>query len=304
MTEFTAIRFDNVSKAFGRGDKIVQAVGELDLAIHSKQVYGFLGPNGAGKTTTIRMMIDLIRPSKGKISIFGRDVRRDPAVLKRVGALVEGAMFYGYLSGRDNLEILAHTAGKYWPQRISALLDQVGLADSAQRAVSSYSMGMTQRLGIAAALLHDPELVILDEPTNGLDPAGIQEMRRFIRSLASEQDKTVFLSSHLLNEVEQTCDRVAIIDKGRLVREGAIAALLAEGATELRLQVSPLGKAVEALQERWAVSGDEGWLTVKASPTDSPHIVRHLVAQEISVYQVVAKRRSLEEYFMSVTQID
>lgn len=225
-------------------------------------------------------------------------------MLKRVGALVEGAMFYGYLSGRGNLEVLAHTAGNYRPQRISVLLDQVGLADSAHRAVSSYSMGMKQRLGIAAALLHDPELVILDEPTNGLDPAGIQEMRRFIRSLASEQDKTVFLSSHLLNEVEQVCERVAIIDKGRLMREGAMADLLAEGTTELRLQVSPLGKAAEALQERWAVSGDDGWLTVKASPTDGPHIVRHLVAQEISVYQVVAKRRTLEEYFMAVTQFE
>jgi len=283
---------------------MVQAVSELEEEIHSAQVYGFLGPNGAGKTTTIRMMMDLIRPTQGKISIFGCDVRREPSVFKRVGGLVEGPMFYGYLSGHDNLEVLAHTAGDYRPQQISALLEQVGLAESARRRVSSYSTGMRQRLAIAAALLHDPDLVILDEPTNGLDPAGIQEVRHFIRSLGSNQGKTVFLSSHLLGEVEQVCDRIAIIHKGRIVRTGAVSDLLAEGTAELRLQVAPLDKAAEALQERWSVSADGGWLAVKASSTDSPSIVNHLVARGISVYQVVSRRPTLEEYFMSVTQSD
>jgi ABC-2 type transport system ATP-binding protein len=159
---------------------------------------------------------------------------------------------------------------------------------------------MKQRLVIAAALLSDPDLIILDEPTNGLDPAGIKEMRQFIRSLASQQGKTVFLSSHMLNEVEQTCDRVAIIHQGQLIREGAVTDLLAE-ESKLRIQASPLDKAVEALQGHWSVSASDGWLVVNATAEDSPGIVRRLVEQNICVYQAIVERQSLEDYFMTVT---
>jgi ABC-2 type transport system ATP-binding protein len=169
--------------------------------------------------------------------------------------------------------------------------------------VSGYSTGMKQRLGIAAALLGDPDLLILDEPTNGLDPAGIQEMRGFIRGLADRQNRTVFLSSHLLNEVEQVCDRVAIIYEGKIVREGAVADLLAEGRAELRVQASPPDRAAEVLREGWAVSRDGGqWLTVSAQAEDQPHIISRLVAQGISIHQVVVHRPSLEEFYMAVTQ--
>jgi ABC-2 type transport system ATP-binding protein len=305
MNESVAIRTENLGKTFGCGKKRVQAVKNLNLNVRSGQVYGFLGPNGAGKSTTIRLLMDLIRPTQGTVHIYGQDVRQRPQVLNRVGALVEGAAFYNYMNARDNLEVLARTANDYRPQRISALLEQVGLTDRAHQAVGAYSTGMKQRLGIAAALLGDPDLVILDEPTNGLDPAGIQEMRGFIRSLADEQNKTIFLSSHLLNEVEQVCDRVAIIYEGEIVRDGAVADLLTEGKAELRVQASPLDKAAEVLGEHWAVSRDGAqWLTVSAQPEDQPHIIKQLVAQGISVHQVVIQCQSLEEYFMAVTQAE
>jgi ABC-type multidrug transport system ATPase subunit len=301
MPETIAIRLHELSKTFGRGEKSIQAVCNLDLEIQARQVYGFLGPNGAGKTTTIRMIMALVHPSQGRVFVFGQDVQQNPEALKHVGALVEGAAFYGYLSGRMNLEVLAHTANDYRRVQIMDLLEQVGLAGSADQKVSTYSLGMRQRLGIAAALLGDPDLVILDEPMNGLDPAGIQEMRQFIRSFVNQQGKTVFLSSHLLNEVEQVCDRVAIINKGQLVREGTVADLVA-GKAKLLIQASPLEKAVEVLHENWNISVSDEWLTISASSADSPEIVKRLVAHDIRVHQVVIERQSLEEYFMAVTQ--
>lgn len=302
-----AIRTGNLSKTFGRGKTRITAVKDLNLEVECGQVYGFLGPNGAGKTTTIRMLMDLIRPSAGKAEIFGRNVRAAGA-LARVGGLVEGPAFYGYLSGRNNLEVLARTADDYRPERIRELLEQVGLAECAGQPVSGYSMGMKQRLGVAAALLGDPDLVVLDEPTNGLDPAGIQEMRHFIRNLAKEHRKTVFISSHLLNEVEQTCDRVAIIHKGEMIREGLVSGLLAEDAAKVRIQVSPVEKAEEVLRERWETFRESipqeqlPWLIVAASPQESPHVVALLVQQGVQVHQVVIQRRTLEEYFLAATR--
>jgi ABC-2 type transport system ATP-binding protein len=303
----SAIRTEDLSKTFGRGSKSIPAVKHLNLEVETGQVYGFLGPNGAGKTTTIRMLMDLIRPDGGNAEIYGRNVRA-PGALKRVGALVEGPAFYGYLSGRSNLEVLARTANDYNPGRIQALLEQVGLAGRARQSVGGYSLGMKQRLGIAAALLGDPDLVILDEPTNGLDPAGIQEMRGFIRSLSGDHGKTVFLSSHLLNEVEQTCDRVAIIHKGEMIREGPVAGLLAESSSKLRVQVSPVEKAEGLLKERWKVSREslptepDPWLVVQVPSADSPEVVEFLVAHGIQVRQVVARRQTLEEYFLAATR--
>lgn len=304
MAENPIIRFENLSKTFGRGARQVHAVRELNLAIESGQVFGFLGPNGAGKSTTIRLMMDLIHPTAGTAFLFGQDVRRHPEVLRRVGSLVEGASFYGFLSGRQNLEVLARTADDVRPERREMLLEQVGLSPRADSLVNGYSTGMKQRLGIAAALLGDPDLVILDEPTNRLDPAGIQEMRAFIRELAEEGGKTVFVSSHLLHEVEQICDRVAILHHGRIVRHGAVADLLADGRTELRIQVHPLERAVQVLTERWPVEQDHDWLVIQARQDESPQVVRVLVGQDVQVYQVVAHRQSLEAFFMQVTQAD
>jgi ABC-2 type transport system ATP-binding protein len=307
MPNTPAIRTENLTKTFGKGKTSIAAVRNLNLEVDRGQVYGFLGPNGAGKTTTIRMLMDLIRPSAGRAEIYGRNARAAGA-MARVGGLVEGPAFYGYLSGRNNLEVLARTANDYRPERIRNLLEQVGLAGRAGQPVSSYSLGMKQRLGVAAALLGDPELVVLDEPTNGLDPAGIQEMRGFIRGLAGERGKTVFLSSHLLNEVEQTCDRVAIIHKGELIREGPVAALLAENESHLRIQAAPLEQAEQALREHWDTaresnSGDAlPWLIVAAPPEESPRVVEALVGRGIRVHQVVIQRQTLENYFLAATR--
>jgi len=301
MTAQPAIRITNLSKTFGRRRKRIEAVKHVTLDIPVGQVYGFLGPNGAGKTTTIRMMLDLIRPTEGDVTIFGQHVRREHGVLRRVGAIVEGAMFYNFLSGRRNLEVLARTANDLNPKRIDALLEQVGLAHRADQRVKGYSTGMKQRLGLAAALLGDPDLLILDEPTNGLDPEGMHEIRQFIRSLADDHGKTIFLSSHLLGEVEQVCDRVAIINLGEIVREGMVADLL-EGKSRLRVEASPLDRAAAVLGERWAVSSNGQWLTIDATREDAPYLVRRLVEQGVDVYQVASQRQTLEEYFLSVVR--
>ncbi len=300
MSETIAIHIENLSKTFGRRKKKrVQAVNNLSLDVHVGQVYGFLGPNGAGKTTTIRMLLDLILPTSGDVYIYGKHVRREHRVLRRVGAIVEGAMFYNFLTARKNLEVLARTADQYDPVRIEMLLTKVGLLERANQRVHGYSTGMKQRLGLAAALLTNPDLLILDEPTNGLDPGGMREIRQFIRDLADHEGKTIFLSSHLLGEVEQVCDRVAIINLGEMVREGAVADLLA-GKSHLRVEATPLDQAANVLGEHWSVSMNSHWLTVTAAHEEIPHVVRRLVEHEIDVYQITSERQSLEDYFLEV----
>ena len=307
MTTSFAIRMEDLTKTYGRGKTRVRAVEHINLEIAAGQVFGFLGPNGAGKTTTIRMLMDLIRPTTGKVEIFGINART-PGALRRVGALVEGPAFYGYLSARNNLEILARTANDYRPARIQMLFELVGLSANATRRVGDYSQGMKQRLGIATALLGDPDLVILDEPTNGLDPAGIQEIRTLIRDLAARQGKTVFLSSHLLSEVEQICDRIAIINHGEIICEGPVAGLLAKGKSSLRVLTSPLEKAEGILAARWAVEREEDplvqavWLVVDAPADESAEVVRLLVEGGVKVLQAVRRRQTLEEYFMLATE--
>ena len=273
----------------------------LNLDIAPGQVYGFLGPNGAGKTTTIRILLDLVRPSTGAASLFGQPVLNNFRVLRRTGALVEGAAFYPFLSGRRNLEILARTAGSHDPARIDALLEQVGLAGRAGQRVRAYSSGMKQRLGLAAALLGDPDLLVLDEPTNGLDPAGLQEVRQFIREQVDKHGKTVFLSSHLLGEVEQICDRVAIINRGEIVREGAVAALLSE-QTEVRIEAAPVENAAALLSEHWPVKREGTALIVNVGREEIPALVSRLVEGGVAVYHVASQRQSLESFFLEVTR--
>jgi ABC-2 type transport system ATP-binding protein len=244
MSHSMAIHIENLYKHFGRRpSKRVQAVKNLSLEVTAGQVYGFLGPNGAGKTTTIRMLLDLIRPSEGDVYLFGQHIQREHAVLSRAGAMVEGATFYDFLTGRRNLEVFALTSNVDLPAaRFDEVLTLVDMVARSHRRVKGYSTGMKQRLGIAAALLTDPDMLILDEPANGLDPHGINEIRGLIRKLADEYGKTVFLSSHQLGEVEQVCDRVAIINKGELLREGTVAELVS-GKAQFRVRAQPLEKA-------------------------------------------------------------
>jgi ABC-2 type transport system ATP-binding protein len=293
----------DLSKTYGRRGGAVKAVRGVSLAVGAGEVYGFLGPNGAGKSTTIRMLIGLIAPTAGRVELFGHDLSADPSLLRRVGSLVDGGAFYPFLSGRRNLEVLARTHGG-GAERIEALLDQVGLARDARRKVKSYSTGMRQRLGVAAALLNDPEIVILDEPVNGLDVAGIQEMRRLIRSLAADHKKTVFLSSHLLSEVQQVCDRVAIIHKGEVVRESTVAGLLDLEVSSLRVEAVPLDAAEAALSPHWPVARDGAALAVTAARDAAPEVARRLVEAGIDLFALAPMQRNLEDVFLALTQED
>ena len=285
-----------LTKTFGRQ----VAVDGVTMSVARGEIFGFLGPNGAGKSTTIRMLLRLIRPSAGRARIFGRDVQAAPDVLKRIGSLVDGGAFYPFLSGRENLAVLARVQGGAAAARIDALLDQVGLGSAGAKRVKGYSTGMRQRLGVAAALLNDPELVILDEPANGLDAAGIGEMRALIRRLAREEGRTVFLSSHLLHEVEQVCDRVAIVDRGRVVHQSTMQALL-ERRDEVRIVAEPRAEAVALLAGAWTVAEVDDGLRVTAAQGEVPDIVARLVQGGVRVSHVAVERRTLEDAFLSLT---
>ncbi|GHJ13396.1 ABC transporter ATP-binding protein [Micromonospora sp. AKA38] len=275
------------------------AVRHLDLTVRPGEVYGFLGPNGAGKTTTLRMLLGLVRPSAGTVRLFGRT----PGVgrLAGVGALIEGPAFYPYLSGRDNLSVLARYAG-VGADRVAAVLDQVDLADRAGDRYTGYSLGMKQRLGVAAALLKDPRLLILDEPTNGLDPAGMADMRTLIRRLGAA-GHTVLVSSHLLGEVEQICDRVGVIARGALVAEGSIDEL--RGAAALRVLADPLDAAAERARE--LVGADrvrvvDGGLEVAVEPARAAWLNTALVGAGLAVRELRPRERDLEQIFFDLVE--
>jgi ABC-2 type transport system ATP-binding protein len=293
-----ALELRALSKTYGRGNKAKRAVNDVSLSVQGGEVYGFLGPNGAGKSTTIRMALGLIRPTGGDVRLFGLPVS-DKRALRSVGSLVDGGTFYPFLSGRDNLRVLARTQGSNG-ERIEAVLERVDLAGDAKRKVKGYSTGMKQRLGVAAALLDDPDLVILDEPANGLDAAGIQDMRSLVRGLAAD-GKAVFLSSHLLHEVEQICDRVAIVHKGQLIREGRVREMLGHGEG-LRVEAEPSEVAAAALERRWPFTRDAKGFKVQAHRADAPAIVRHLVEAGVNVFGIGADDQSLEEVFLNMTR--
>lgn len=284
------------------------ALDGLDLRVPTGVVYGFLGPNGAGKTTTMRVLTGLVRPDGGTIELLGGPfTRRDRRRLFRVGALVESPAFYPYLSGRDNLRALGASGGAVGSARLDEILETVGLRDRANDKVSRYSLGMKQRLGIAGALLSDPELLLLDEPANGLDPAGIVAMRDTLRHLAS-LGKTVFVSSHLLAEVQQMADIVGIIAAGKLVREGPMQALLqSQGVVRAQVTAAEVPRALAALAP--LTSGDapvasadaSGWISVHVAPDRSSEINR--VLANVGVYASgLSSGSDLEALFLSLTE--
>jgi len=285
-----------LSKRYGQS---ITAVDALDLKVHRGEVFGFLGPNGAGKTTTLRMLLGLIRPTSGSAQVVGHRPG-DPAGLARIGSLVESPAFYPYLSGRENLKVVADYAGV--PHlRIDAALDEVELLPRAKDRFGTYSMGMKQRLAVAAALIKEPELMILDEPTNGLDPQGVVEMRTLIRQLGTGS-RTVLLSSHLLNEVEQICDRVAIIRKGKLVAQGRVDEL--RGQASLIVKATPSEAARRSLVQmlgQGAVSGVDGTLRLSVNPDRAADINAALVSAGIRVSELRPAERTLEEVFLSLT---
>jgi ABC-type multidrug transport system ATPase subunit len=275
------------------------ALDSLDMTVRPGEVYGLIGPNGAGKTTFLRLILGLIRPTRGTAIVLGRPAG-STNTLSRVGAVVEMPAFYPYMSGADNLRVIARYAG-HDTARVGAALERVGLADRGRHRVGGYSLGMRQRLGLAAAFVKDPELYLLDEPTNGLDPYGIAAMRGIIRSLADE-GRTVLLSSHLLAEVEQVCDRIGIIHRGRLLREQSMAEL--RGTGRLRIVATPLEAAegvVRSLPEVESVEELAGALIVGTSTENAATINRALVSAGIGVSEIRVSERTLEEAFMTLT---
>ncbi len=282
------------------------AVDGLTMEVPRGEVFGFLGPNGAGKTTTIAMLLGLIRPTSGAAELLGHDIRAGltPA-LRRTGATIESPAFYPYLSGRDNLRVIARVLGGQAIERIDVVLDHVGLSDRSRDAYRVYSMGMKQRLALGAALLNDPEFLILDEPTNGLDPAGIQETRVLLRRLVDEAGKTVFLSSHLLHEVQQVCDRVVIIQKGRVIAQGKVADLLrTREAVEIEVLEAEAQRAAQTLEALSGVRGvvRDGRRLRVGLPADQARRVAEALARDgIFPSELRHTTSTLEDLFLELT---
>lgn len=291
----------NLTKRFRR----VLAVDGLDLTVERGEVFGFLGPNGAGKSTTLRMMVGLIRPTRGTVRLFGHDVWREHcAALRNVGAMIEAPAFYKYLSGRDNLRILYNTGGNCTPKQIDETLDIVGLLSRANDKVKSYSQGMRQRLGIALAILGKPDLVLMDEPTNGLDPLGMKDVRDLIARLSSEMNLTVFLSSHLLHEVEQVCTRIAVVNMGRVIESGKVSDLLRQSES-YDVHAHPTDAASEAIARlQWASveASLDGMLNVTLTGGSAAELNKALVEQGIAVSALIPRKPSLEELYLRLMQ--
>ena len=278
----------------------IVAVDGLNLEVRRGEVYGFLGPNGAGKTTTLRMLLGLIQPTAGSASVAGA-APGTPQSLTKVGAIVESPAFYPYLSGYDNLRLLAIYCGVP-AKRVDAALDVVELTPRARHKFSTYSMGMKQRLGIAAALIKEPELLILDEPTNGLDPQGMADVRKLIIDLG-QGERTVLISSHLLGEVEQMCTRIGVSQKGKLVAEGTIDEL--RGQSRLRIRAKPADRAMALLAEACGADavrrGEDGDFSLSVDLHRTAELNRLLVQAGIDVTELRETERSLEEIFMELT---
>jgi len=282
------------------------AVKNLNLEVRRGDVFGFLGPNGAGKSTTIRMVLSLIRPTLGETELFGYPLKSHRSdALRRVGGIVEKPDFYLYLSAYKNLQIIGALTGGADRKRIMEVLDLVGLTRRASDRVKTYSHGMKQRLGIAQALLSDPELIILDEPTNGLDPQGMKEVRDLIVHLSQDKKKTVILSSHLLNEIELVANRMAIINNGELVVQGEVSTLLDEGEKYVLIKAKPREKVESVLKLRKNNAGDytvkNETFEVKMDFDDIPELNKALVRAGVQVQALIPKR-SLEDLFLSMTE--
>jgi len=299
-----AVETHGLTKRFGTN----VAVDEVELLVPRGSAFGYLGPNGAGKTTLIRTLLGLTRAASGTMSLLGSPVpAQRRRALARVGAIVDEPRFHPHLTGQENLRLLAAARGGDAASRIAPSLARVGLADRAGDKVASYSMGMRQRLGVAACLLGDPELLILDEPMNGLDPAGMHEMREMIQSLV-EEGRTVMLSSHLLDEVERTCDAVAIVDHGRVIRQGPIDELTRGAGTVVQVDCTEPARAAKFIDEAGIAAGatlTEAGLTITLPAGASRELVadinRRLVGAGIAVYGLQEIRTSLEDWFLSVT---
>jgi ABC-2 type transport system ATP-binding protein len=301
MSSQFPVEVRGLSKHYGA----VAAVDRVDLTVEPGDIYGYLGPNGAGKTTTLRMLLGLIRRDGGTVSLFGRDPADGIAALREVAGFVESPAFYPYLSGRENLGLLGALDGGADRRSIDAALDQVGLLDRARDRVGTYSLGMRQRLGIAGSLMRSPKLLVLDEPANGLDPAGIRDMRTLVTQLP-EQGVTVLYSSHLLAEVEEVCKRVAIVNGGKIAFEGRLDELRASFGSSYRIETSDLPRTLELAQRVGAstarLKGDAVWIEAEGELVDRLSV--ELGRNDVAIRHLAREQRSLEDLFFRLTEDD
>lgn len=282
-----------------------KAVDNLDMNVRQGQIYGFLGQNGAGKTTTIRMLLGLIKPTHGEIELFGESLHKNQKeILRRIGSIVEFSGFYENLTARENLSINAKLMGVHKKNAMDEALEIVGLHQETKKLVGSYSLGMKQRLGIARAILHHPELLILDEPTNGLDPVGIKEIRRLIKSLAEERKITILVSSHILSEVEQLADQIGVVHQGRLLEEISFEELRKRNRKYLEFQVSDDNKAAMLLEKHFGITDyevhDERVIRVYSHIGEQGKLNRMLVEHGIEVTKMTMSVDRLEDYFIKL----
>jgi ABC-2 type transport system ATP-binding protein len=296
------IHVQNLSKQFGD----ISAVNDLSFSVEKGEVYGFLGQNGAGKSTTIRMLLTLIQPTQGTIEILGLNLQKHRReILRQTGAIIEKPDLYKYLTALENLRLFAAMSGVKIPEnKFAAQLEMVGLTERAHSKVKTFSQGMKQRLGIAISLIHDPQLIILDEPTNGLDPQGIADVRNLILHLSKDLGKTIFISSHLLSEIEQVADSMLIIDKGKKMAEGKVTELFSPADTLVELETNDNVMTVERImQSAWKNIFDRHTadkIIIKLHKNDIAAFVRFLVQEGIDV-RSLSRRHSLEDYFLTLT---
>lgn len=292
----------NLNKSFG-AKKVVD---DLSLQVEAGDIYGFLGPNGSGKTTTIRLALHLLHPDSGQVTINGFDIHTHfSQAISQVGAIVETPQFYTYLTGRDNLRHMANLIPNLPKGRVDEVLALVGMSKRADDKVKTYSLGMKQRLGIARALLNNPRLVILDEPTNGLDPQGMIEVRDMIARLAKEQDITFFISTHLLHEVEQICNKVAVLQRGKLLAQGKVQELLNTENEVIEVYTPSPEEAMGALRNLPFVKSMDPsgrGVTIHLEKGHSAELNRYLINQQIVVDYLIPQQQSLETYFLELTK--
>lgn len=300
MSTPNLIETTNLTKQYGK----ILCVDHLNMKVPQGAIYGFLGPNGAGKSTTLKMILGLAKPTKGSITLFGSPVNEKNRIklLADTGSLIESPSYYGHLTGEENLRIIQTLKGCP-EQNIAEVLKIVRLEDARKKQVNHYSLGMKQRLGLAAALLGFPRLLILDEPTNGLDPAGIQEMRELIRTLPSAYGMTVVVSSHLLSEIDQMADHVGIIRKGELVYQNTLESLHSHAKQQIAIRVNHLPIAIDILHQSGIEPTQENDYLLLPMVEDSyvANICKQLVSQNLSLYRVEKREKSLEDIFLSLT---
>ncbi|TFE02186.1 ABC transporter ATP-binding protein [Jeotgalibacillus salarius] len=297
----TVVEIKNVKKRIGRKE----IIHGISTKLYPGEVFGFLGPNGAGKTTMIRMMVGLTKVSEGQILINGHSITTDfEKAVRHVGGIIENPEMYKHLTGYQNLRQYERLFPEKLPaERVDEVVKLVGLEKRIHEKVKGYSLGMRQRLGIAQALLHKPSLLILDEPTNGLDPAGIREIRQYIRRIAKEEQMAVFVSSHLLSEMQLMCDRIGIIQNGHLIRVEKTETLVDSGSHDVLLNAAPLEKVKELLSNRLYQQVENG-LIVRAEKDELPELIHHLSKHQIDIYEVTPMRKTLEDSFLQMTEED